>query len=67
MDNSLVIALVSVAWSAGLFCGMLTTKFVTKKSCDDKHKEVWGNIDAMRNCMAGGVVHFELRRVEGPK
>jgi len=56
-----VIAIVTVAWSAGLFVGMFTAKFVSKKQCNVDMGKVWDRMDMIQNCMTGGKITFELR------
>lgn len=63
MPPTLVITLCSIAWSAGLFIGMFTSRFVLKKDCLKHKAEMWGRIDAIQNCLAGGRIQFELRMV----
>ena len=59
----IVIAISTGAWSAGLFVGMFTAKFVSKKQCGVDMDKVWNRLDAIQNCMTGGKIIFELRPV----
>ena len=62
-DAHLLIAIAAVAWSAGLFVGMFTSKFVGKKQCTVDMDKIWNRIDALQDCMTGGKITFELRPV----
>ena len=58
-----VIALVSVSWSAGLFFGVLAVRFVSKRECQRTTGQIWDAIDGIQNVMMGGKTTFELRAV----
>ena len=64
MNTSVVIALVSLSWSAGLFVGLFTAKFISKKDCEKNREAIWAQVDAMRNCMTGGKITFELKQIK---
>lgn len=64
---SWVIALVSASWSLGVFVGMVTAKFVSKKDCQRSMNTVHTRIDNIQDVMAGGKVLFELRMVRSSK
>lgn len=64
MDLSLVIAMISISWSAGVFVGLFTARFISKKECDKNREAIWAQVDAMRNCMTGGKVVFELKQIK---
>ena len=64
MNTSVVIALVSLSWSAGLFVGLFTAKFISKKDCEKNREAIWAQVDAMRNCMTGGKIMFELKQIK---
>ena len=59
----IVITISTIAWSAGLFVGMFTSKFVGKKQCAIDMDKVWNRMDAIQDCMTGGKITFELRPV----
>ena len=64
MDTPLVIALVSLSWSAGMFVGLFTARFISKKECEKNREAIWAQVDAIRNCMTGGKVVFELKQIK---
>jgi hypothetical protein len=64
VDIAVVIALVSVGWSAGLFVGMLFSKFVSKKECEVKCQKIWDRIDCITDGLTGGKITFELRQLK---
>lgn len=64
MELAVVIALVSVSWSAGLFVGLFSARFTSKKDCEKNRVAIWEQVDAMRNCMTGGKIVFELKQIK---
>jgi hypothetical protein len=60
----IVIAIVSISWSAGMFVGMLFGKFVSKKDCEANRNKIWERLDCVQDCMAGGKIVFEMRQVK---
>jgi len=63
MNIPLVITLCSVTWSAGLFVGMFTSRFVIKKDCTKSKAEMWSRIDQIQNALTGGKIRFELKMI----
>lgn len=61
IEISVVIAIASVAWSIGLFIGLLTSKFISKKQCDEHRTQLWDRVDAIQDAMTGGPYNFEVR------
>ena len=59
----IVISIASLTFSAGMFIGLFTSRFVNKKDCQQKSDAMWAQVDAIRNCMTGGKIKFELRMV----
>lgn len=55
-----VIALIVIAWTAGLFVGMFTARFTSKKQCDLHRAELWKNLDALQSAMMGKPITFKL-------
>ena len=64
---SIVIVLLSISWSAGVFVGLLTAKFVSKRECNLKTNNIHARIDNIQDLLAGGKIHFELRQVQEAK
>ena len=60
----LAVTLISLAWSIGLFVGLFTARFMSKKECKEIQCKVWERIDAIHDVMAGGKITFELRAVK---
>jgi hypothetical protein len=56
----IVISLMSVAFSGGLFVGMLTVRFITRKECEKNRETAWKRIDAIQDCMTGGRYQFQV-------
>jgi len=63
MQPSLVIALISIAWSGGVFVGMFASRFVAKKQCDLHRADLWHRLDSIQHCLTGGHIQFELRMI----
>lgn len=60
----LAVSIASVSFSGGVLVGLFTSKFVAKKECDRNRAALWDQVDAIRNCMTGGRVRFELRMIQ---
>jgi hypothetical protein len=59
--------ILTIAFNAGLFIGLLMSKYMSKKECEAKMKGVHARVDELLGVMAGGRVCFELRMVQqGP-
>ena len=63
MAIPLIISIASIAFSAGLFVGLLTAKFVSKKECHNDMQEVWAQLDVIRNALIGKKIIFELKPI----
>lgn len=61
IDPALLIAIISVTWSAGLFCGLLTARFVQKRECDKHRREVWSRLDTIQDALLGEPINFVLK------
>ncbi len=64
MSIPIGISLITVAWSAGLFVGLFTAKFVSKKECRVEKNKLHERIDNIQNLLSGGRIYFELRQVQ---
>jgi hypothetical protein len=56
--------ILTIAFNAGLFIGLLVSKYMSKKECELKMKTVHNRVDELLAVMAGGRVCFELRMVQ---
>ena len=65
MSYELSITLISLAWSVGVFIGLFTAKYVSKKECKENMKGVWDRLDDIQNCMTGGKMTFEVHLAKG--
>ena len=63
LSLSVVLGLMSLAWSAGLFIGILTAKFVSKKDCSQKSTAIHERIDDVQHLLSGGKMIFELKQI----
>lgn len=61
MSIPLAVTLISISWSVGLFVGLFTARFVSKKECEENQCKIWERIDAIQNVLVGGRMTFELR------
>ena len=52
-----------VCFDLGILAGVFLNKFTSKKECDKSRADLWAQVDAIRNCMTGGKVRFELRMI----
>ena len=59
----IVISLVSIGFSSGIFVGLLAVKFVSKKECRRDMQEMWLQVDAIRKVLMGKKITFELKPV----
>ena len=67
IELPVVITIASLMFSTGMFMGIFTSRFVNKKECQQKSDAMWAQVDAIRNCMTGGKIKFELRMVPPDK
>jgi hypothetical protein len=69
---SIVLTLVTISWSVGLFVGLFTARFVGKKDCelmrsstkvesDKRFDALWERVDSIQDCLTGGKIMFEVR------
>jgi len=59
----IAITIASISFSSGVVVGFFTSKFISKKDCERNRQALWEQVDAIRNCMTGGKVRYELRMV----
>ena len=67
IDVSIVIALVTVSLSCGMYLGMFTARFMSKKDCAVHRNDLYDKLDDIKGCLIGGEMVFELRQVKRSK
>ena len=59
----IVIAIGSICWTTGLFVGLLTSRFVSRKDCAEAKDQLWKRVDALQDAMTGGPYTFSVRLI----
>jgi len=63
VELGIVIAIASMAFSAGIAVGMFSLRFVARSECARTRETVWARIDAIQDALTGGSYTFEVRLV----
>jgi hypothetical protein len=59
----ILVALLSVTWTAGMFVGLFAARYMSKKECKERCDQIWQRIDSIQDGLTGQPIHFELKMV----